>query len=73
MILGIPDFSYIAKGKIPKDKKIQKLMNVAPFNKNVAPGKKPKMNKCSPAFILDSRVQLHVTFWNLSTNLPPII
>ena len=38
-----------------KSFKNQKSINVAPFNKDVAPEKSPKIYKGRPTFILDSR------------------
>ena len=34
----------------------KKIINVATFNKDVAPGKNPKINKRTPMFIPESRV-----------------
>ena len=44
-----------------KEKKIQKIINVAPFNKKVAPGKSTKINTHNPTFIPDSRVVTFLT------------
>ena len=52
---------YIAIGKesqkvLKSLEKYKKSINVAPFNKAVAPGKNLKKNKRTPMFIPDSRV-----------------
>jgi hypothetical protein len=52
---------YIAIGKesqkvLKSLDKYKKSINVAPFNKAVAPGKNLKKNKRTPMFIPDSRV-----------------
>ena len=57
-----PSQTYLATHHLKKIyhslwKKIQNLINVACFNKAVAPLKDdPKINKRTPMFILDSRV-----------------
>ena len=44
------------KSKQKNPKKIQKKLNVAHFNKDVAPERTSKVNKRTPTFIPDPRV-----------------
>ena len=60
---------------IKKVKKMPKLINVALFNKDVAPEKIPKINKRTPTFIPESRVIRNLIFrvriWILELCLLP--